>query len=82
LQDLANHGLDLEAYGGDTPVVMVSAPTGRGLRELEDAVLYQVAIDPACGSLRSEHVYTDCLESYLVCQYFRRNFLMSEHPTV
>jgi len=44
LQDLANHGLDLEAYGGDTPVVMVSAPTGRGLRELEDAVLYQAEL--------------------------------------
>lgn len=42
MQDLASHGLDLEAYGGDTPVVKVAAPSGLGLRELEDALLYQV----------------------------------------
>lgn len=44
MQDLALHGLDLEVYGGEIPVVKVSAPSGVGLRDLEEALLFQVKL--------------------------------------
>jgi len=44
MQDLALHGLDLEVYGGEIPVVKVSAPSGVGLRDLEEALLFQAEL--------------------------------------
>ena len=38
-QDLARYGVEIEEYGGDTQVVPVSGKTGRGMAELEDAVI-------------------------------------------
>lgn len=38
-QDLANHGVELEDYGGDVQVVAMSGKTGLGMRDLEDAIL-------------------------------------------
>lgn len=38
-QDLANNGVELEDYGGDVQTVAISGKTGRGLRDLEDAIL-------------------------------------------
>lgn len=36
--DLARHGIEVEDYGGDTQVVEVSAKTGKGMEDLEEAV--------------------------------------------
>lgn len=38
-KDLARHGMEIEEHGGDTQVVPVSGKTGRGMAELEDAVI-------------------------------------------
>lgn len=38
-QDLANHGVEIEDYGGDVQAVAISGKTGQGMRELEDAIL-------------------------------------------
>lgn len=38
-QDLANNGVELEDYGGDVQAVAISGKTGRGMRDLEDAIL-------------------------------------------
>ena len=38
-KDLARHGVEIEEYGGDTQVVPVSAKTGQGMVELEEAVI-------------------------------------------
>ncbi|KAF7912135.1 uncharacterized protein EAF01_001156 [Botrytis porri] len=38
-QDLARHGVDVEDFGGDTQVVCVSGKTGRGMDDLEEAVV-------------------------------------------
>ncbi|KAJ4423261.1 translation initiation factor IF-2 [Gnomoniopsis sp. IMI 355080] len=38
-QDLANNGVELEDYGGDVQVVAMSGKTGRGIKDLEDAIL-------------------------------------------
>ncbi|CAN8104937.1 unnamed protein product [Discula destructiva] len=38
-QDLADHDVDIEDYGGDVQAVPISGKTGRGMRDLEDAIL-------------------------------------------
>jgi translation initiation factor IF-2 len=38
-QDLARHGVEIEDFGGETQVVAVSGKTGRGMQELEEAVV-------------------------------------------
>lgn len=38
-QDLANNGVELEDYGGDVQAVAMSGRTGRGMKDLEDAIL-------------------------------------------
>lgn len=37
--DLARHGVEIEDFGGDTQVVCISAKTGQGMAELEDAAI-------------------------------------------
>ncbi|EPY53129.1 translation initiation factor IF-2Mt [Schizosaccharomyces cryophilus OY26] len=39
IEQLMNHGIQAEEYGGDTQVVSVSAKTGTGIDELEAAIL-------------------------------------------
>lgn len=39
IADLAANGVDVETYGGDTQVVLVSGKTGKGIDELEGAIL-------------------------------------------
>jgi len=39
--DLASHGLQPEDWGGDTPIIPISAHTGQGIPELLEAVLLQ-----------------------------------------
>lgn len=38
-QDLARYGVEIEDFGGDTQVVCISAKTGQGMAELEDAAI-------------------------------------------
>lgn len=38
-QDLAKNGVDIEDFGGDTQVVLVSGKTGQGMEELEEATV-------------------------------------------
>ncbi|OQO08080.1 hypothetical protein B0A48_06874 [Cryoendolithus antarcticus] len=38
-QDLARHGVEIEDFGGETQVVLVSGKTGKGMSELEEAVV-------------------------------------------
>jgi len=38
-QDLARHGVDVEDFGGDVQAIGVSGKTGRGMDELEEAVV-------------------------------------------
>jgi translation initiation factor IF-2 len=38
-QDLAQHEVEIEDYGGDTQVVAVSGKTGQGMQELEEAII-------------------------------------------
>jgi translation initiation factor IF-2 len=38
-QDLATNGVDVEDFGGDVQCIPISGKTGRGLRDLEDAIL-------------------------------------------
>ena len=38
-QDLARYGIEIEDHGGDTQVIEVSGKTGRGMEQLEEAVL-------------------------------------------
>jgi translation initiation factor IF-2 len=38
-QDLARHGVDIEDYGGDVQVVLVSGKTGQGMQDLEEAIV-------------------------------------------
>jgi translation initiation factor IF-2 len=40
-QDLARHEITVEDYGGDTQVVLVSGKTGKGMSDLEEAILLQ-----------------------------------------
>ncbi len=44
LQQLASNGLVPEAWGGDTPVMQVSAKTGQGVPELLEIVLLQADV--------------------------------------
>jgi translation initiation factor IF-2 len=37
--DLSTHGIDVEDYGGDTPVIRISAKTGMGMKELEENII-------------------------------------------
>lgn len=37
--DLANHGVEIEDFGGDVQVVCVSGKTGQGMADLEEAIL-------------------------------------------
>ncbi|KAL2128116.1 hypothetical protein VTI74DRAFT_9639 [Chaetomium olivicolor] len=37
--DLANHGVEIEDYGGDVQVVCVSGKTGQGMNDLEENIL-------------------------------------------
>lgn len=37
--DLSTHGIDVEDYGGDTPVCRISAKTGMGMKELEETIV-------------------------------------------
>ncbi|ODQ48680.1 hypothetical protein PICMEDRAFT_14210 [Pichia membranifaciens NRRL Y-2026] len=37
--DLSSNGIDVEDYGGDTPVVRISAKTGMGMKELEETIV-------------------------------------------
>ncbi|GMM44593.1 translation initiation factor 2 [Pichia kluyveri] len=37
--DLSMQGIDVEDYGGDTPVVRVSGKTGLGMKELEETIV-------------------------------------------
>lgn len=39
-QDLAKHGVQVEGFGGTTPVVEISAKTGHGVNDLLEGVLY------------------------------------------
>jgi translation initiation factor IF-2 len=43
-QDLLNHGVVPEEYGGDSPVIPVSAKTGQGVDELLEQVLLQAEV--------------------------------------
>jgi translation initiation factor IF-2 len=43
-QDLLNHGVVPEEYGGDSPVIPVSAKTGKGVDELLEQVLLQAEV--------------------------------------
>jgi len=43
-QELLNHGVVPEEYGGDSPFVLVSAKTGRGIDDLLERVLLQAEI--------------------------------------
>jgi translation initiation factor IF-2 len=43
-QELLNHGVVPEEYGGDSPVVPVSAKTGQGVDELLEQVLLQAEV--------------------------------------
>ncbi|WPG98027.1 initiation factor 2 [Acrodontium crateriforme] len=38
-QDLSRHGIEIEDYGGETQVVPVSGKTGKGMDELEEAIV-------------------------------------------
>ncbi|PWW71686.1 initiation factor 2 [Tuber magnatum] len=38
-KDLAGNGVDIEDFGGDTQVVLVSGKTGQGMEELEEATI-------------------------------------------
>ena len=38
-QDLGRYGVELEDFGGDTQVVLVSGKTGQGMDELEEAIV-------------------------------------------
>ena len=38
-QDLARHGVEIEDFGGETQVVLVSGKTGQGMDELEEAAV-------------------------------------------
>ncbi|VEU21345.1 DEKNAAC102400 [Brettanomyces naardenensis] len=37
--DLSRHGVDVEDYGGEVPVVRVSAKTGLGMKDLEETIV-------------------------------------------
>lgn len=37
--DLSTHGIDVEDYGGETPVCRISAKTGMGMKELEETIV-------------------------------------------
>lgn len=37
--DLSTNGIDVEDYGGETPVVRISAKTGMGMKELEETIV-------------------------------------------
>ncbi|KAI9296032.1 initiation factor 2 [Neoconidiobolus thromboides FSU 785] len=37
-EDLMQHNVQLEEFGGDTPVVEIAAPTGKGIVELEETI--------------------------------------------
>jgi translation initiation factor IF-2 len=43
-QELLNHGVVPEEYGGDSPVVLVSAKTGKGVDELLEQLLLQAEV--------------------------------------
>ncbi|HMA88580.1 MAG TPA: translation initiation factor IF-2 [Burkholderiales bacterium] len=43
-QELLNHGVVPEEYGGDSPFVLVSAKTGRGIDDLLERVLLQAEV--------------------------------------
>lgn len=37
--DLSRHGVDVEDYGGEVPVVRISAKTGMGMKDLEETIV-------------------------------------------
>lgn len=37
--DLSTNGIDVEDYGGDTPVIRISAKTGMGMKDLEETIV-------------------------------------------
>ncbi|QIX00223.1 hypothetical protein AMS68_005740 [Peltaster fructicola] len=42
--DLGRHGVEIEDYGGDTQVIEVSGKTGKGMEDLEEAIVTQSEI--------------------------------------
>lgn len=48
-QQLASEGIDLEGFGGQTPVIEVSAKTGTNIKELLDLILLVYDIHPKEG---------------------------------
>jgi translation initiation factor IF-2 len=56
MQELSQHGLQAEEWGGDTMLVKVSAKTGAGIDDLLDAILLQAEVlelkAPVDGSAR------------------------------
>jgi small GTP-binding protein len=43
-QDLARHGLSVEDYGGNYQAIPVSGKTGKGMRELEEAIVLLASV--------------------------------------
>ncbi len=61
--ELLKHEIQLEKYGGDVASVEVSAKTGQGMNELEDAIMMQQELlDPRADreSKQSEAVVIEC----------------------
>ncbi len=48
-QSLAENGIYVEGYGGDVPIVLTSAKTGEGIRELLDMILLVADIERFVG---------------------------------
>ena len=48
-QDLMEHGVYVEGYGGDVPAVAISAVTGQGVDELLDTVLLVAEMEELAG---------------------------------
>ena len=53
-QDLSRHEVDIEDFGGDTQVVCVSGKTGKGMNELEEAIVALADIQDARADPNAE----------------------------
>lgn len=63
-KELQGQEIIVESYGGDTPVVEVSAPKGKGIQELLEVIELVWAINPQ-PSLQTEPLEAVVIESYM-----------------
>ena len=76
--ELGAESVELEEFGGHVQLVPVAAPVGRGLEELQEALLLQVELSsrfPRMSNVSSHHVFFLCGRRQMLNWQYGQMFL-------